>query len=320
MYYPGYGDLIRADKFRQRLIEGEWDIIALNEVYNRSLRKVLLEDKNLVQAYPHSVYALDTYGTNKFYTFDNGLVFLSKHPILRYQRFEYQNHLDKWYNHALPRKDLLFVEIEKDGIHIAIFITHLQWGKSRDQIRYRYLHMKELREFIESVWSFDKPLIIAGDLNIFDSVEDADYQQFMKLFPELTDWFAKLNNLDNNPGYSWHRVNSKVLLLMSEHRFDYIFSNRCIIPKSSNIVKFRGKVHLQKILWESTNPFTKGEAIWFSLAWIGRIIFSPIILIHYIMINLIRILYNSTPVIVFKEKDLSDHYGVEGSCEVLILN
>lgn len=315
MYYPGYGDLVRADKFRQHLIAGEWDIVALNEVYNKSLRKVLLEDKNLVEKYPYCIYGTDTFGSNKYYTFDNGLVLLSKFPIIRHQRHEFNNSLNKWYNRPLPKKELLFAEIEKDGVNIGVFTTHLQWGRSAIQTKYRYLQMQELREYIEKVWSFDKPLLLIGDLNIFDKVEDPDYQTFIRIFPELTDWFLSHNDLSKNPGYTWHRINSKVLLLMSEHRFDYICSNHFFTSKSSNIVKFRGKVHLQKIQWQSINPFTKNESLWFTVAWLSRILFSPIIFAYYIFINIIRVLYGSNLIIFFMDRDLSDHYGLEGSCD-----
>lgn len=317
MFYPGYGDVIRADKFRQFLLKGDWDVISLNEVYSRSIRKVLLEDKNLIEKYPHSVYNQASFGKTRFYTFDNGLVLLSKYPILNYKRHEYKEFLDAWYNNLLPKKDALFVEIDHDGLNIGIFITHMQWGRSEEQTKYRYLHMQELREFIEEVWSFDKPLIVMGDLNIFDSINDVDYQQFKKIFPNLKDWHIELNDLTTDPGHTWHRNNSRVWLLNSDHRFDYILSNHFFVPKSIDIVKFKGNRHIHKILWESTNPFTKLEALWFAISLVSRILLSPLIIVQYLVINLVRSIYGSKPDNIFKDKDLSDHYGLEGSCAII---
>ena len=315
LHIPGYGDLIRADKIRLQLLEGDWDIIFLMEVYHPSLTKVLLNDKLLEERYPHRVYNLNRWGKIKLLQMNNGLVLLSKYPIKRFERHEYQNFYDKLFNKLLPRKDALFAEISVNGRSVGICSTHLQWGKFGETEKFRHLHMTELREFILSQWSFDKPLIIAGDMNIFGNTNGDDYLHFTNTFPELVDWHIETNDIETNPGHTWDPNNTKVLLHFTLERFDYIFSTPDLIPTSTRVIKFRDILNWQKPKWQPTKKFSKLELSWFVAARIARIVFSPLIAIVLLLVNIFRF-FNSVNLILFlKKRDLSDHHALEGICQ-----
>ena len=315
LHFPGYGDLIRADKIRMKFIDGDWDIIFLNEVYHQSLTKVLLNDKNLEEKYPHRVYNLSRYGRLPFLSMNNGLAILSKYPIKRYLRYEYKNSHNNIANKLVSKKDALFAEISVNGTSVGICTTHLQWGKYESFEKFRHLHMTELREFIETQWSFDKPLIIAGDLNIFGDVTDVDYQHFVKTFPELVDWYGSTNDLETSPGYTWDRNNTKILLLFLDGRFDYIFSTPDLKPVSTQIHKFKAVLNWQRPKWEPTNKFTFLELSWFIFARLGRLVLSPLILVFLLFINTFRLIKSVNLIVFLAKRDLSDHYALEGVCE-----
>ncbi len=315
LHFPGYGDLIRADKIRMKLIDGDWDVIFLMEVYHQSLTKVLLNDKNLEKSYPHRIYNLSKYGKLPFLSMNNGLAMLSKYPIKRFERYEYKNVSKNIANKLVSRKDALFAELSVNGTSVGVCTTHLQWGKYEVLTKFRHLHMTELREFVESQWSFDKPLIIAGDLNIFGDVNDGDYQHFVKTFPELVDWYRSTNDLEVSPGYTWDTNNTKVLLLFSKERFDYIFSTPDLKPRSTKVIKFKDVLNWQRPKWQPTNAFTFLELSWFIFARLGRLVLSPLIIVFLLFVNAFRLIKSVNLVVFLAKRDLSDHYALEGICE-----
>ncbi len=307
LHFPGYGDMVRADKIREHLLEGDWDVVFLMEVYQKSLRKVLLDDKRISERYPFRIYNLQDYGRVNFYTFDNGLVILSKHIILEYDRYEYSNTLNTTLNRLLPRKDVLFANILYKEKSMGFFLTHLQWGNNTVQKNFRYKQMNELKLFIEQKWGFEN-LVIVGDLNIFGDTTDDDYQMFTNIFPNMIDCYLTTNE---DAGYTWHVDNTRVVIPFTNQRFDYIFTSRDINAVSSSITKFSSALHFQDVDWQPTVEFNIYEKIYFRFAWIFRILLSPIILINYLISNLIRLIRKRKFMFIGTKRDLSDHYGLD---------
>ncbi len=305
MHFATHGDLIRAEKIRQFLIDGDYDIIGLCEVYNPSLRKILLGTTEFNEKYPYAIYGLSTYKTN-LYTFENGLVIISKHPIINARRYQYKSFIDKSYNKLLPPKDVIFAEIDYNGNSICVAVTHLQWGLQKLFKQTRIKQMSELREELNNC---RLPTIIMGDFNIFDGRDSDEYRYFINLFSEYIDWHTVLHNVDTP---TWDPKNSKVVIPKIMQKLDFIFSTREFLPTKSEVKKFRAVLDFQSVHSELLYMLSKKERLWYGVLRILRIVFLPIIVIYYLFINIYRLLFGYPLLLRNRKKDLSDHYALEG--------
>ena len=307
LHFPGYADFLRADKLRSFLVNGDWDIVGLCEVYHPSLRKILLENDDIKKKYPYRAYKLARH--SKF-RLDNGTVILSRHKILSKIRYQYQNFHNVWYNKLISPKDITFAEVDLDGTPIGIFVTHLQWGTIRTQVNFRKKHMVELKEFIQSTWDTQKPYMILGDFNTMGHNTGKDYQFLMKQLDGAIDWWKETNDIEKKPGFTWDPANTKVVIPFTHERLDYLFSNELIKPLETNIVKFQSS--LRNIFWRPKANFSKKEHIWFFFARLIRIVTVPLLICLVIIFNIYRGLRGLPLLFFISGRDLSDHYGVEG--------
>ncbi|MHA2251786.1 MAG: endonuclease/exonuclease/phosphatase family protein [Candidatus Kariarchaeaceae archaeon] len=307
LHFPGYADFLRADKLRKFLLDGDWDIIGLCEVYHPSLRKVLLEDKLIKEKYPTQVFGLSQYG---FVKLDNGTVILSKYQLKSTKRLQYKNFHNVWYNKIVPPKDVIFAELLHEGNSIGVFVTHLQWGNLSKQPFYRKKHIIELKHFIQTSWGFRKPFIVMGDFNTHGEEE---YQFLMKELGDVSDWWYDTNDIEKLPGYTWNPANTKVVVPYEYARLDYIFSHKSVKPIKTDLVRFKSS--LRNILWKPDLKLNKKEKIWFFVARLLRIITVPLLILMILLFDIYRAFRKLPLLIFFPNRDLSDHYGVEGIAE-----
>lgn len=314
--YPGYGDYLRIDKIRDVLVQGDWDVIGLNEVYNKTLRDILLESRDIQAAYPYRLYNLFEYTDLPLFKFDNGLVILSKHTITRYERIEYKNKLTTTINRIFPPKDALFAQIEFDKELIDFFFTHLQWGNSSIQVEYRIKQFRELSEIVQKYSNSGLPKIICGDMNTYgypDKTEE--YQTFISYFPNFTDYHALFH--PDDPALTWSPENKRVFKWLSGEKFDYILGSKHFKGIASNIIKFKSRIGPFRMKWKPTDKIRFTDRYKIQLKRLARVALWPLVILFNLILTIYRLIHGYPQVLFLTHKDLSDHYALETIIEII---
>ncbi|MCY3410184.1 MAG: endonuclease/exonuclease/phosphatase family protein [Candidatus Heimdallarchaeota archaeon] len=313
--YPGYGDYVRIDKLRDFLIQGDWDIIGLNEVYNKTLRNILLDDVNLQDKYPYMIDSQKEWSEMPLHTFENGLIILSKYPIVDSKRFEYTNRLTFGINKILPPKDMIYCKVQIETTPIEVFFTHLQWGDDPRQVKVRLEHMQELRVQVDILHDPHTPTIVCGDMNIYGYPDKKDeYQHFMKLFNGFTDVHNALH--PDDPALTWHGNNTKVFKWFAGEKYDYILTNDKIKGLSSTIIKPRARVGPYIMKWKPTENISIINRMNIDIKRLVRAFTLPFYFILLLVLTGYRVVNGYDQILFRAHKDLSDHYALEGIIEI----
>ncbi|MHA2253953.1 MAG: endonuclease/exonuclease/phosphatase family protein, partial [Candidatus Kariarchaeaceae archaeon] len=213
LHWPGYGSLLRSHRIRSVLVRGNWDIVGLCEVWSESLRHVLLDDRELRKKYPFILD--DIIDKNEGFKNCFGLVLLSKFPIKKIEIIPYQNSLHPSFPLSLlSDKGLIYAEVEIDTKIIGVFVTHLYWGRTADQINIRKEQLKELRSLADSKREQGISLILLGDLNLMQQ----EYKELETHFEGYRDWWEQTHDLEVDPGISWSTQNTFVYFLRGNYR------------------------------------------------------------------------------------------------------
>jgi endonuclease/exonuclease/phosphatase family metal-dependent hydrolase len=165
----------RAPLIARRL--AGYDAIVLQEAYSDRHRAALLA--GLAAEYPHRTRIL---GADLWLRQDGGVIVLSRWPIARQQELRFGDLCAG--RDCLADKGALYARIEKPGLSVNLFATHLQSGPAQRAIRERQLEL--IRGMIDAlVIRPDEPVLIAGDLNV-DRLTDAQTGEFATMTRMLT--------------------------------------------------------------------------------------------------------------------------------------
>lgn len=181
----------------------DYDIVGLQEVFTNKARKTLEQTK-----FPYKI--IGGVGSILFRA-GNGLVFLSKFPIIFTNSIIYQSCFG---SDCLAEKGAVLARIMLPSmIYLDIYITHLQSGGSiSDFIRNE--QMKSLSSFIQDN-SENNPVLLIGDLNT-----DASYPEHRVMLHllKLKDlWNSILGSGETySPNNSWNSWDTQ------RQRIDYI--------------------------------------------------------------------------------------------------
>lgn len=109
------------------------------------------------------------------------------------------------------------------GLEIDVLTTHLQSGYEKDAEAVRARHLRELRAFADEVGSQERPMIVAGDLNVngLGHVRELEYRTLMGIFEGYTDVFAAEDTVTFHP--QENALARKYEPKASAQRIDYFF-------------------------------------------------------------------------------------------------
>jgi len=180
---------IRSPKIIQYLNASKFDVVVLQEVFDKKRAKEFVS--NLSITYP---YILKPIKNGRSIKLSSGLMILSKYPfeLVKHEIFNVSKNSDRW---AQKGCSLIKIKINQKSILIAGLHLDSKNEVSRN-LQYKLVNEKIIKPYI----SDSIPFFLAGDFNT--DVKSKDYQQMLKLF--------KLNNFklkDDRP-YTYDEYNS----------------------------------------------------------------------------------------------------------------
>ena len=180
---------IRAPKIIQYLNAADFDLIVLQEVFDRSIQKEIA--KGLIVNYPYQQMPIKEGFTWKL---SSGVMILSKHPMkfLKKVIFNTSKKSDK-----AAQKSFVLVQVEIGSKTLLLGGTHLD-SKSQES---RYLQYEMTKNEILTPYLNDSiPFYLAGDFNTSSSHED--YKKMISEFG-LTSF-----SLDDERPYTYDEYNT----------------------------------------------------------------------------------------------------------------
>ncbi|XP_071943069.1 putative neutral sphingomyelinase [Antedon mediterranea] len=225
---------IRFKKIIQELAKGDYDIVALQEVFTNSDIKDLQEGLKNVLPYSHYFYSG---------FIGSGVCIFSKGPILDTAQKAFSlnafphkiRHCD-WY----AKKLVGLCQVEIDGLRINVYTTHMtaMYGPSHhenfiDQDEYyahRLVQSYELSSFVRQTCQSSDVNLVMGD---FNSEESSLSMQIIRTNANLKDaWQERPNKEDGNLGNTCDKPNNLYTHMKKKEeeltegiRIDYIMYN-----------------------------------------------------------------------------------------------
>jgi endonuclease/exonuclease/phosphatase family metal-dependent hydrolase len=237
-----------AKGIAQKILTADYDVIALNEVFDNDAKDTLVD--NLRGTYPHYVSNI-LFGSALE---DSGLMIFSKFPFLPLPNTTYQSDVEgttkdvafelfedfKGFDrHADKGAALVRVQVDSGGqpgrIYTIIF-THFQADSGNEGIRAKQFIATAQMANITLVNPDGENMFLMGDLNIFGEGAQWDFNTAIALAGQA-EWqdFAKLINDPNKNGMNVSMVDGWASFIpiddkgisfpSSEHRYDYILAN-----------------------------------------------------------------------------------------------
>ena len=155
---------------------GGYDVVLLQEAFSDYHRDIVL--RGLRQEYP---YQSNVLGRDRGLKQDGGVVIASRWPI-EVQDQALFGGLCRG-NDCLADKGVLYARINKSGLRVHLFATHLQSGAGRDVTRERQI--LRMRRWIDAMrLPPTEPVLIGGDLNV-DLLADDKTGAFTKMMEIL---------------------------------------------------------------------------------------------------------------------------------------
>ncbi len=195
------------------------DVIALQEVWCDTIAGYFLQNLK----YPYHYYAPNRKKIKGRY--GNGLMFLSKFPILEQHVLAFSDHTR--FDEYFANKGALMIQIETDGGRVNLFNTHLGAGKKISHMHYRMYQMEELQHFIRSV-PRRQPVVLAGDFNFNPgSLEYILLKQWVKrYFNEISfDAYQSVHPAKSGHTYFLNRsYGTHPVIHNQDERIDYTFA------------------------------------------------------------------------------------------------
>ncbi|AKU93737.1 hypothetical protein AKJ09_00401 [Labilithrix luteola] len=126
----------------------------------------------------------------------------------------------------LARKGALHAQFAFGGTHVDVITAHLQAGYDPLAVRVRAAQLESLRNFIDSVASLDRPLVVCGDFNV-DGLSHARHSGEYESLQKALDGFEDLGAADDLPTLDPHPNGNALAHAFepeaSPQRVDYIF-------------------------------------------------------------------------------------------------
>lgn len=164
---PGHAQKERFQNIPQMLFKGQQDIICVQEIFSKRLRKRLLK------SIPSSYAVFSDYSCNETIfgwvkkDCHGGLMTLSKYPIIEETFYRYPKSRDMRLEERAGEKGFLLTKIRINEEYIYVINTHLYSGPSEVDEMHRLRQIKYMHEVLSEIPSFNHHYaIMLGDLNV----------------------------------------------------------------------------------------------------------------------------------------------------------
>lgn len=238
IWMPGHDQSARFSKIADSIASRDFEIVCLQEVFNRRVRKELLS-KLTTNYFIGSNYQCNQPIIGRLVQKDcyGGLMTLSKYPIMEESFYKFSIADNTSFIERIGSKGFLFTTVLWNGQPINIINTHLYAGESRKAESNRMRQMHEMKQIIENLDAFKLyPTLLFGDLNVaqpeIESIISCD--QDIQAYNFIT---QKMNFVDTPQALdaNSYTINSQVNIYCSpkfpKQKLDYIMVH---IPKTSN--------------------------------------------------------------------------------------
>ena len=225
----------RAEKICQTLIEKEYDLICLQELFDEEMRDIFAE--KLLDKYPSMIKKADE---GNIFRQDSGLFIASKYPFIKQDEvyyFEAFNDCGK--ADCFAEKGVMAVRIDlaelKEKFELIVFNTHLQSdqayvGEFKDV---RFKQMQQIRRLLQKSMNRiiparhdDTAAVLVGDMNI--NGESEEYRDLLNILEYARDIYRETyDDTQQYSGYTWDYEFNKNMIPSSDRdrlRLDYILS------------------------------------------------------------------------------------------------
>ena len=171
----------------QQLTKINADIIALQECFNMNYVKYIIDE--VKEIYPYS----SAFNTETIVKLSNGLIFLSKYPIVSsfFKQYSYNHQIEN----MIATKGFLSCTINIPNIGLLNFINLHTTSFSDNNIVLNY----QLKEILKNV---NSKTILLGDFNCGPNINTYDYELLVNNY-NLIDIIGSLNNYRNLNLYTW---------------------------------------------------------------------------------------------------------------------
>lgn len=227
-----YQDKDRTNHIIEKINNGNYDFVGLNEVWDDDLaEQIIYETANV---YPYYYKPTPEFSLPKIT--GPGLLLLSKYPLNEPAFFSYDNlvGIDQFGEKGVASA---MVEIYSGGkqIKLILFLTHTQ--SDEDERELRKTNLIQLEEAIEAYQEQNPGALVfaLGDFNVIGEDKQgnptSEYDDVMNLFQgsQLIDCFREFHpNAQQEPGLTFDARENKLLrklnpLSRARERLDYIF-------------------------------------------------------------------------------------------------
>lgn len=269
IWMPGQDQDSRFQKLADSLSVRDFDIICLQEVFNKRVRNEL-KQKVLPLYFHASDYDCNQNILSNIIQKDchGGLMTLSKFPILQERFYKFKTSKKTSIIERLGGKGFLFTTVLWQGRPINIINTHLYAGNDDHAIKCRMDQIKQMQEILNSIDFYQLyPTLLFGDLNIIhpDVCTEADRSR-----AENYDFLTKEMNFMDNGAYldnNSYTINPDINVYNSKkevrQKLDYIMVHNPSISDHALVlyegkIDFSGRSALSDHLgWKTTISFKK---------------------------------------------------------------
>jgi len=197
------------------------DILCVQELWLEEAVRAFVRPKHL----PHRILAENRWTLLPLTIGGSGLGVASRFPLVVSEFRAYSRpHVG---SERFARKGMAHVRVVlPGGLEADIVTTHMQSGYEQDAESVRRRHLTELRAFADEVGGEDRPLVVAGDLNVngLGPVRDLEYRTLADVFSGYTDLFADEDSITFHP--TENALAAKYEPGAHDQRVDYIFVRR----------------------------------------------------------------------------------------------
>lgn len=164
---------MRAPLIAQKLIDGDYDIVVLQEAFMNSTRETIA--RTIKDKYPYQEHLRKS---RRLLHFVNSGLFIASRLPFKFLGHHYYNNCT--HSDCLSSKGIFIVEVTtQTGQKIQLATSHLQAWEDEKAVKVRVAQIDEVKVFLKKYLKPGIPQILAGDLNI-DGKVDTEYSQSLE--------------------------------------------------------------------------------------------------------------------------------------------
>ena len=217
----------RSALIAEYLYNSNSDIITLQEVFDKKALRIILNKLSI--KYPYYIKPIKK--DSNLFKISNGLLILSRYPILSYDSYRYKNICG---SDAFAEKGIIKINVRINNLIISIYDTHLNSGYDTKFNKIREKEYDEIKNFIKNDSDIN---ILCGDFNTYksdtiaykymiDNLDLKDYDFNHNTYSKNENSLAKDNENDIIDYIFTQKNNDKMILTHSIDKPKEIFNNK----------------------------------------------------------------------------------------------